>query len=68
MKISKFGFLLKKKIIRKSKLPLRYKCKKLSFIARTGLKYERGTREYFKGCECNNGTFYTCLTTFYLRS
>jgi hypothetical protein len=23
---------------------LRYKCKKLSFIARTGLKYDRGTR------------------------
>jgi hypothetical protein len=30
---------------------LRYKCKKLSFIARTGLKYDRGTREYFKRCE-----------------
>jgi hypothetical protein len=38
---------------------LRYKCKKLSFIARTGLKYDRGTREYFKGCECNKETFYT---------
>jgi hypothetical protein len=38
---------------------LRYKCKKLSFIARTGLKYDRGTREYFKRCECNKGTFYT---------
>jgi hypothetical protein len=36
-----------------------YKCKKLSFIARTVLKYDRGTREYFKGCECNKGTFYT---------
>jgi hypothetical protein len=24
----------------------------LSFIARTGLKYERGTSEYFKGYEC----------------
>jgi hypothetical protein len=38
---------------------LRYKCKKLSFIPRTGLKYDRGTREYFKRCECNKGTFYT---------
>jgi hypothetical protein len=49
---------------------LRYKSKKLSFIARTGLKYDLGTREYFKGCECHKGTFYTylCLTTFYLRS
>ncbi|CAH1380035.1 unnamed protein product, partial [Tenebrio molitor] len=27
--------------------------------ARTGLKYDRGTREYFKECECNKGTFYT---------
>jgi hypothetical protein len=35
------------------------KCRKLSFIARTGLKYDRGMREYFKGCECNKGTFYT---------
>jgi hypothetical protein len=25
---------------------LRYKCKKLSFIARTGLKYDRGTSKY----------------------
>jgi hypothetical protein len=25
----------------------------LSFIARTGLKYERGTSECFKGYECN---------------
>jgi hypothetical protein len=38
---------------------LRYKCKKLSFIARMVLKYERGTSEYFKGCECNKGSFYT---------
>jgi hypothetical protein len=38
---------------------LRYECKKLSFIPRTDLKYDRGTREYFKGCEGNNGCFYT---------
>jgi hypothetical protein len=37
---------------------LRYKCKNLSFIARTGLKYDRGTREYFKRCECNNSILY----------
>jgi hypothetical protein len=37
---------------------LRYKCKKLYFIARTGLKYDRGTRGYFKGCECNKGVTY----------
>jgi hypothetical protein len=38
---------------------LRYKCKKLCFIAQKGSKYDRGsTREYFKGCECNKGTFY----------
>jgi hypothetical protein len=35
---------------------LRYKCKKLSFIARTGLKYDRGTREYFKGCATTSMT------------
>jgi hypothetical protein len=38
---------------------LRYECKKLSFIARKDLKYDRGTREYLKGCEGNKGSFYT---------
>jgi hypothetical protein len=37
---------------------LRYKCKKLHFIAQTGLKFDRGTREYFKGCECNKKVTY----------
>jgi hypothetical protein len=45
---------------------LRYKCKKLSFIARTGLKYDRGTREYFKECECNKGTFYTYVLQHFI--
>jgi hypothetical protein len=45
---------------------LRYKCKKLSFIARTGLKYDRGTREYFKRCECNKGTFYTYVLQHFI--
>jgi hypothetical protein len=45
---------------------LRYKCKKLSFIARTGLKYDRGTREYFKGCECNKETFYTYVLQHFI--
>jgi hypothetical protein len=45
---------------------LRYKCKKLSFIARKGLKYDRGTREYFKGCECNKGTFYTYVLQHFI--
>jgi hypothetical protein len=45
---------------------LRYKCKKLSFIAQTGLKYDRGTREYFKGCECNKGTFYTYVLQHFI--
>jgi hypothetical protein len=35
---------------------LRYKCKKLSFIARTGLNFKR--------CECNKGTFYTYVLHF----
>jgi hypothetical protein len=41
-------------------------CKKLFFIARTGLKYDRGTREYFKGCECNEGTFYTYVLQHFI--
>jgi hypothetical protein len=45
---------------------LRYKCKKLSFIARTGLKYERGRSEYFKGRECNKGTFYTYVLQHFI--
>jgi hypothetical protein len=45
---------------------LRYKCKKLSFIARTGLKYDRGTREYFKECECSKGTFYTYVLQHFI--
>jgi hypothetical protein len=45
---------------------LRYKCKKLYFIARTGLKYDRGTRGYFKGCECNKGTFYTYVLQHFI--
>jgi hypothetical protein len=47
----------------------RYKCRKLSFIVRTCLKYDRGTREYFKGCECNSFEFnskkiYSVMRTF----
>jgi hypothetical protein len=42
------------------------KCKKLSFIARTGLKYDRGTREYFKGCEYNKATFYTYVLQHFI--
>jgi hypothetical protein len=34
-----------------------YKCKKLSFIAGTGLKYDRGTREYFKGVSATKELF-----------
>jgi hypothetical protein len=45
---------------------LRYRCKKLSFIARTGLEHERGTSEYFKGCECNKGTFYTYVLQHFI--
>jgi hypothetical protein len=44
----------------------RYKCKKLFFIAGKGLKYDRGTREYFKGCECNKGTFYTYVLQHFI--
>jgi hypothetical protein len=47
-------------------LLLRYKCKKLSFIARTGLKYERGMSGYFKGYECNKGTFYTYVLQHFI--
>jgi hypothetical protein len=38
----------------------------LSFIARTGLKYERGTSECFKGYECNisNLLYEFCKTLF----
>jgi hypothetical protein len=42
------------------------KCKKLSFIARKGLKYDRVPREYFKGCECNKGIFYTYVLQHFI--
>jgi hypothetical protein len=35
-------------------------------MARTGLKYDRGTREYFKRCECNKGTFYTYVLQHFI--
>jgi hypothetical protein len=54
------------KILENNNSYLRYKCKKLSFIGRTGLKYDRGTREYFKRCECNKGTFYTYVLQHFI--
>jgi hypothetical protein len=41
-------------------------CKKISFIVRTGFKYERGTKECFKGCERNKGTFYTYVLQHFI--
>jgi hypothetical protein len=40
--------------------------KSYHLFARTGLKYERGTSEYFKGCECNKGTFYTYVLQHFI--
>jgi hypothetical protein len=37
-------------------------------MARRGLKYDRGTREYFTGCEWNKGSFYMhVLQHFFVR-